>query len=134
MLLYVNICVPVGGALGLQASLAVLVALDRLYLRAHPQCPGIYASGVRYLRDAEQRNQETPRAELWLTIPDAVRAGGADCKVLAAWRTAELLEGGESAACDVAEVRPGKWHIRVRRGDGSIEDPSRILGMGEAAA
>lgn len=133
MFLYVNICVPVAGPIGLQAACAVLVALNRLYLRSHPEEPGIYDSGVRYLRDVEHANQETPRAELWVTIPDAKRAGGGDCKVLGAWRVAELQEQGEAAHCHVKRVSQTKWHIQVRREDGSIEDPSRELGMGEAA-
>jgi hypothetical protein len=127
--LYLNICVPVSGAVGLQAALSCLVALDRLYLRTHPRTPRLYQAGVRYLRDADFGTQKTPASELWLTIPDCIAAGGADCKVLAAWRCAELVErDGEAAECVLS--RSGNlWHVRVKRGDGSIEDPSKILGM-----
>ena len=135
MRLHLNIVVPVAGARGLYAALAALVALDRVYLQAHPRTPALYESGVRYLRDAEHATQGTPDAELWLTIPDCLRAGGADCKVLSAWRVAELLEGGERARPHVRAPRAGSgtWHVQVKRGDGSIEDPSRLLGMRGAA-
>lgn len=131
MLLRLNICAPVSGPLGLMAALEVLVSLDRLYLRTHPNARGIYESGVRYLRDADAGDQGTPPAELWLTIPDCIRAGGADCKVLAAWRCAELREQGEKTARCVLSHRGLLWHVRVQRGDGTtIEDPSKRLGMG----
>ncbi len=62
-----------------------------------------------------------------------------DCKVLACWRAAELQIAGERAIA-FPRVRRyfdddiGQWrnlaHILVRRGDGTIEDPSRDLGMG----
>lgn len=106
-----------------------------MFLRTHPGFPGIYESGVRYLRDAENGTQSSPDSELWLTIPDAVSFGGADCKVLAAWRAAELQEAGEDASPMLVSPRPGGhvWHVVVMRGDGSVEDPSKILGMkGEA--
>jgi hypothetical protein len=133
MRLWLNICVPVAGATGLEAALECLVALDRVYLRTHPQCPGIYDAGIRYLRDADGASQETPPSELWLTVPDCIASGGADCKVLAAWRVAELRERhGEHARCVLS--RHGRlWHVRVARSDGTIEDPSRILGMGGEA-
>lgn len=129
MLLYLNICVPVAGPIGIEAALECLVRLDQMYLRVHPETPPLYQTGVRYLRDADGATQETPPAELWLTIPDCIRAGGADCKVLSAWRCAELREAGEHARC-VLSHRGSLWHVRVVRSDGTIEDPSRLLGMG----
>jgi hypothetical protein len=133
MRLWLNICVPVSGALGLEAALEALVALDRVYLRTHPRCPALYKSGVRYLRDADNGTQDTPPSELWLTVPDCIALGGADCKVLSAWRCAELRERhGELARCELSR-RGHLWHVRVRRSDGSIEDPSRLLGMGSDA-
>lgn len=134
MRLWLNICVPVAGATGLEAALECLVALDRVYLRTHPRAPRIYDAGIRYLRDADGASQDTPPSELWLTVPDCIAAGGADCKVLAAWRCAELRErdGELGARCVLSRV--GRlWHVRVRRSDGTIEDPSRVLGMGGAA-
>ena len=62
-----------------------------------------------------------------------------NCEDLAAWRVAELQEreGEEGAQIDVqsADSRDGMgrafkmYHVRVKRADGKIEDPSAILGM-----
>jgi hypothetical protein len=58
-----------------------------------------------------------------------------DCAHLSVYRCAELRNLGEKASCCVrwkpSRRRPGTWvfHVRVRRSDGTIEDPSRILGM-----
>jgi len=132
--LYLNICVPVSGPMGLEAALEALVALNRVYLRTHPRTPALYQAGVRYLRDADAATQDTPPAELWLTIPDCRSAGGADCKVLSAWRVAELRERGELRARCLLSRKGHLWHVRVTRSDGTIEDPSRALGMGSEAA
>lgn len=129
MYLYLNICVPVAGPMGLEAALECLVALNRVFLRAHRDTPPLYEAGVRYLRDADAATQDTPPTELWLTIPDCLRMGGADCKVLSAWRCAELREQGDHARCTLTR-RGSLWHVRVTRSDGHIEDPSRALGMG----
>lgn len=116
--------------MGLQAALEALTALDRVYLRSHPDTPPIYDAGIVYLRDAEDRDQGRPRAELWLTVPDVRRAGGADCKCLVAWRLAELRERGETAEPLMVRVTENLWHVQLRREDGRIEDPSTRLGMG----
>lgn len=134
--LRLNVVLPVTGALGMRFALDVLVAANRLFLRRNPSFPALYRSGVRYLRDADRGTQDSPDAELWLTAPDALAYGGADCKVLAAWRAAELLEREhEQARPELVPPRPGGqvWHVVVRRADGRLEDPSKLLGMeGEA--
>ena len=130
MRLRLNLCVPVAGPLGLSVALEALVSLNRVYLRTHPGAPRIYEAGIQYLRDADNGNQDMPDAELWLTVPDCLASGGADCKVLAAYRVAELREQGElGARCTVIRTGPQSWHVAVERGDGRAEDPSIILGM-----
>lgn len=58
-----------------------------------------------------------------------------DCAHLSVYRCAELRNLGERASCCVrwkpSMRKPGMWifHVRVRRQNGTIEDPSRILGM-----
>lgn len=105
-----------------------LTLLDAIWLRDHPETPNLYDAGVRY--------ELLP--EYWMSVPWALawaaRGRGLDCKVLAAWRAAELrVRGGEkSARCVYSKhLAPGKvvYHVRVRRADGSIEDPSARLGM-----
>lgn len=130
--LRLNVVIPVEGAEGMRFALDVLVAANRLFLRRNPTFPELYKAGVRYLRDADAGTQASPDAELWLTAPDALELGGADCKVLAAWRAAELLErSGEQARTELVPPRPGGqvWHVVVRRADGRLEDPSKLLGM-----
>jgi len=63
-----------------------------------------------------------------------------DCKVLGCWRAAELQIAGYRAFAfprvrRYYNAQSSRWenlaHILVNRGDGTIEDPSRVLGMGE---
>ena len=130
MRLRLNLCVPVAGPLGLAVALEALVSMNRVYLRTHRDAPALYQAGVRYLRDADNGDQQLPDAELWLTIPDCLASGGADCKVLSAYRVAELREQGElGARCSVIRTGPQSWHVAVVREDGRNEDPSAILGM-----
>lgn len=72
--------------------------------------------------------------ENWQDIPTILKAGSGDCEDLACWRAAELTERDGIPARPVYRWRhrPGLtiYHIVVRLPDGSIEDPSRRLGMG----
>jgi hypothetical protein len=112
----------------LDTMLTCLVELNVTFLRRHPRTPRLYESGVRY-------NEEVPGQEHWLTIPWVLAQGWADCEDLCAYRVAELRAAGERSARCVWSFHhlPGKLlaHIRVRRGNGKIEDPSAILGMGQ---
>lgn len=116
----------------IERMLELLVALDCDYLREHPRTPLLYRSGVRYVK-------EPPGEEKWLTVPWCLQqlakpSQPVDCEDLACWRAAELrVRFGEQATPFwTARVLPrGRmYHIQVRREDGSIEDPSAVLGMG----
>jgi len=48
---------------------------------------------------------------------------------LACWRAAELRQHGERARVLVKQVKPRLFHVVVLRQDGTIEDPSKRLGM-----
>lgn len=83
---------------------------------------------VRYEREREA-GEEFADA---LTV---LRRGWGDCDDLICWRIAELREAGENAKV-VIYARPRKrkndpWrmHCQLRRGDGTIEDPSRFMGL-----
>ena len=94
---------------------------------AENDLPTLYSSGVRYQRE--------PRGvEEWLTPLQAIERGVADCEDLAAWRAGELRASGADPGATVAIVRTGPrtLHAVVRRSDGSLEDPSRVLGMKSA--
>lgn len=100
-------------------------------LRMGRPFPELYRSGVRYTR-------EPPGSEVWQIPRGSMASKKADCEDLAAgWRVPELWLAGETRARPyVKRVNPRLRHVQVQRGDGSIEDPSVVLGMhgAEAAA
>jgi hypothetical protein len=109
------------GILG--SAVETLILADRAYLRYYPGTPTLYTAGVKYEFNRDR----------WQDIPSTLARRTGDCKDLSAWRIAELREWGEPAEVDITVRQQGGmtiYHIRVRRSDGSIEDPSRILGMG----
>lgn len=102
--------------------------LQQMTLKRHPGLPRLYSSGVRY-------RQEPPGVDEWIQAPVALARRWDDCEGLASWRAAELRVTGEDPDALTDTRHHGrKWHAFVRRGDGSIEDPSRILGMGRRSA
>lgn len=87
--------------------------------------PPLYESGVVY-------KKERMRRENWQDIPTTLRKGHGDCEDLTAWRVAVLRYNGEAASPFIEEYPTHNgvyYHVVVRRADGSIEDPSRALGM-----
>jgi hypothetical protein len=118
----VALIIPAVGEESLAAAMAALVALDYLYLATHPDAPLLYQSGVVY-------RPEPRGSENWLTVPDLLRLGYGDCEDLASWRCAELRLEGEHAVPCVRRSGRRTYHAMVCREDGSIEDPSRVLGL-----
>lgn len=116
--------IAVSSLTAVQTFLTALQSVDEEQLRSG-RYPRLYKSGVRYQR--EPRGQED-----WQTVSRAFRAKLADCEDLAAWRAAELVVTGEDARARavIKRVRPGLIHCLVLRGNGALEDPSRLLGMG----
>ena len=112
--------------LAIKPVLEALVMVDLMYLRTH-HTPFIYASGVRY--------QEEPRGEQeeFAAVPVILARGWGDCDDLAPWLCAYYRSLGEKARIRIQWKRTpnGKlYHVVVRRANGQIEDPSRVLGMG----
>lgn len=113
--------------------IAATVLVNIAHLRAFPNTPDIYASGVRY-------RLEPPDVEDFTDLQVLIDRGWGDCAQLVSWRIAELrVRHNEKATIRVTWVRnpeDGKrmFHIQVRRADRRIEDPSTRLGMrsGEA--
>lgn len=104
-----------------------LVRIDRDYLRRHPATPPLYQSGVRY-------QEEPPGVERWAPVGKVLELRYGDCEDLACWRCAELQERDGERATPLVErswLPAVGWlyHVVVRRADGRIEDPSRLLGM-----
>jgi len=113
----------------LQIMLDALYKVNCSYLRRFPETASLYASGVRYRKEA-------PGKEEWQDIPTVLKQGFGDCEDLACFRAAELtVREGVPAVPSLKWQRiPSKnmvlYHILVERADGSIEDPSKQLGMG----
>lgn len=86
--------------------------------------PDLYDAGVKYVR-------EPPGSEVWMIPRGIIAARGGDCEDLCAgYRVPQLWLYGETEARPfVRRVNPQLRHILVQRADGSIEDPSLILGM-----
>lgn len=107
------------------AALEGLVRVNDRILHAAEQAghpiPQLYESGVRYRREP---------VDVWRHVGIILREGWGDCEDLAGWRAAELRRDGETEAAAVTyKSGPGRYHVVVRRADGTIEDPSRKLGM-----
>lgn len=105
-----------------------LVESNLAWLDLHEQeTPLLYQSGVRYVEDDAFFERQ------WWDLPRIMKEGLADCKGLAAWRAAELVNAGVPARIVVVDRDvPGMrlFHVLVQRDDdGSREDPSRALGM-----
>lgn len=97
------------------------------YLIRTRRLPSIYSLPVRYAREVTAGGLPGG-LENWQTIVAFARSGVADCEDLATARVAELRESGEPA--QVRLTHQGRvWHVTVRRADGTVEDPSRKLGM-----
>lgn len=90
--------------------------------RARPY-PPLYTTTIRYER-------EPPGSEVWQTTRMLYATGAGDCEDLSCVRSAQLWAAGETRARpSVRRISPRLRHIQVLRADGSIEDPSLILGM-----
>lgn len=89
--------------------------------------PRLYQSGVIY-------QIEPPGRERWQLPEETYELGEGDCEDLCAWRSAELVVTGEDpkARAIIRWLRPGLMHCLVLRGNGKIEDPSKMLGMNGA--
>jgi len=109
----------------LKMMLEALIYANVLYLQHCPETPPLYAAGVPYV-------VEPPGRDNWQDIPRTLAIREADCEDLACYRIAELRVRGENALPHVTSKKIGTFtlfHIQVMRGDGTVEDPSRILGM-----
>lgn len=104
--------------------LSGLVALNLGQLR-RGLVPPIYspqAAHVRYQR-------ESPGREVWQSALEVFRSGRGDCEDLASWLAASYQLVGVDAHAVIIDIRPGLKHCVTRLPDGTIEDPSKKLGM-----
>lgn len=105
--------------------LEALIAANVAYLRAR-HVKRLYESGIVY-------REEAPHMDEWQDIPETLARGFGDCEDLACWRIAELRVRDDEHALPYLGRADREdhvlYHVKVRRVDGSLEDPSRILGM-----
>lgn len=101
------------------ANYVVMEAARRLLGSQNPFLP-LYESGIRYER-------EPPGEENWQFAHELLQSRAGDCEDLACYRAAELRLDGEPAIAEVVRTPRRSFHAVVRRADGRIEDPSRIL-------
>jgi len=96
-----------------------LVGLNRRILRTRSFAP-LLTSGVRYRRE---------NGEQWQTIAQLYKAGAGDCEDLSAALAAQYQNRGIPARVALVRTGPNLLHAVVRMPDGTIDDPSRALGM-----
>jgi hypothetical protein len=108
------------------ALLEALILANRYALASLTPTPFLYASGIRYERKPGSR-------ENWEDVEQALYLRRGACADLASWRVAELRNAGEETAKPLIRVyqtpREIDFHVLVQRADGTVEDPSRDLGM-----
>ena len=115
----------------LEGLVTGLAQADRIFLRAYPETPWLYQSGVLYVENSP---------DVWTDIPAAMARGNGDCPTLCAWRMAELQLRAHLKVTPLVSVesrdRNGYYfHVRLVVTDPSrnprvrVEDPSQILGM-----
>lgn len=119
----------VGGVFGLMLQ-------NIAWLRAHPNTPDLYQSGVTYKPERRRvtMGKTLEYGEEWQTIPWVIYRGYGDCEDLGSWRAAELRAKYGVKANPFIKARrmpSGFWraHVVVRWPNGQIEDPSAKLGM-----
>lgn len=86
--------------------------------------PALYTSDIRY-RPEPWAGGGT---EEWADPYEVLERGWGDCDDLVLYRVAELIASGENATVQTMWKRGTKrHHVRVRRANGAVEDPSLIL-------
>ncbi len=95
-------------------------------LREHP-LPPLYKSGVFYRPEPE----DNP-CEVFSDPYSTFLEGNGDCDDLVIWRLAEVMAaGGQAWPQAMRKIGTTRYHVAVRMGDGSEEDPSIILYPGK---
>lgn len=127
----VQVSMPFSGAKDLGLALDASTAWSILEMQEDPSLPGIYESGAVYAREPLcRKNGREHMCEEFVTAALVHQRGTGDCDDLGPYLVATLRTKGEDPDAH-AFARPSAvgWHVVVRRGDGSIEDPSAKLGM-----
>jgi len=129
-------------AAGVVGLLRASVAINRRYLRKHPDCPSPFdkkPDGSYRFRYLEAHARE--KVETFRSIPEIIEAGGSDCDGILAFVVAWRIERESDPTADVfvqwkRGIVPGtlSYHVLETNGRGDVGDPCRTLGMGRRAA
>ena len=84
--------------------------------------PLLYHSGVRYKPEATRGSGVEYFDDPWTVL----KRGHGDCDDLVLWRCAEILAQRIHAGV-ICKWRLPRYHVAVRKADGSAEDPSKKL-------
>ena len=111
-----------GAMLRSAAVLIRLVAAVNYRAARRGALPALYSTRIRY-------RAEPPGPEMIDHGGIVLGRGWGDCDDLVAYRLGELWHGGERGASPRIVWRRGtkRYHAQVRRADGSIEDPCRVM-------
>lgn len=124
-----SIVLPFGSLRDIDVALAATVIVNLHQMRTR-RLPALYRSGVRYQQEQCLSAAVPESCERFLTAEQLLSEGVGDCDDLSAYRVGELIHTGEDLKARAIVVRPGfGYHAIVLRGDGTIEDPSQLLGM-----
>lgn len=125
---------PFRGVRDIDIALAMTV-IANLHQMGSRQLPRLYASGIRYQREKCLSVAVPESCERFLTAEQVLQEGVGDCDDLSSYRAAELIHTREDPRARAIVVRTGVgYHAIVMRGDGTVEDPSEVLGMPLSAA
>jgi hypothetical protein len=112
----------------LNAALEAVTRLDESLLKAGeiPTCDEGIKKGIRW-------KPEPPGQEHFDHAALVMKRSHGDCDDLAPWQAASLRATGKDpeARAIVYKSGPKRWHAVVKRGDGTIDDPSKRAGMGQ---
>lgn len=132
-----SLVVPWEGQDDLDFALGLAVQTAVRELKRYPWIPALYKAGIPYKREVCRTDVPGACERFLSPLQLLAERGrlGADCDDLAPWRAAERILGRHAPrdpdAMAVSIPSPGiGYHVIVRLGDGRIEDPSKVLGMG----
>lgn len=84
--------------------------------------PPLYQTRIRYQPEPQRGSGVEYFDGPWRVLA----RGHGDCDDLVVYRLGQLLASGERASA-ICQWRTPRYHVAVRRADGSAEDPSKIL-------
>lgn len=120
----------------LQFALDAMLGFNELWLRRHGG-PRLYDAGVVYATEPAHGRSVAGNEERIASIPEVLSLGWGDCDDLACYLAAErrVYDGiGARPKVVLEGIGPDgshHWHVVVVHPDGSLEDPSVMLGMGK---